>query len=40
MTERPTIGSSEYFLSLRFFTPEEAEEEYQRRAWGLGGETG
>ena len=25
MTERPAVGSPEYFLSLGFFTPEEAK---------------
>jgi len=25
MTERPTVGSFEYFISLGFFTPEEAK---------------
>ena len=25
MAERPTVGSFEYFISLGFFTPEEAE---------------
>ena len=25
MTERPIVGSSEYFISLGLFTPEEAE---------------